>query len=372
MKHLNFLWGIGLLTILLSCSSANNSKDITPTSTEFTSGELAKLIEVVDEPCQLSYVEKDGAIATQFIKLKVKLRLRKESPELQNVDAQDIHFTKLLSVATINLIDESETKVQDLSVKSEELLKLKKFLQKEEGAEEIITFEGEFHNSKDAPTWFKETAAFIPYLTGDVIIENESNTYDLNLMGVLGGSNDAIFSYNNSTNEGKVIFTVNGVKNVRKLKMGAYDNTTNVLVMKEYFTNGDYVGDFNGIWKDGVYQGTFTNINGSSVDFVFKGATGYVDFSYNSNDDVEISLDSDSQDWDALLNSYEEYVNKYISYVKKAAKGDMDALTEYPALMNKAQELGDKMKGAKGNMSASQWERYNKITMKMAKAAQEM
>ena len=81
---------------------------------------------------------------------------------------------------------------------------------------------------------------------------------------------------------------------------------------------------------------------------------------------------SDSIDWDALLQSYEEYVDEYISFVKKAANGDMDALTEYPALMEKAQEFSVKMQNAQNDMSTSQWTRYNKITTKMLKAAQEM
>jgi deoxyadenosine/deoxycytidine kinase len=50
----------------------------------------------------------------------------------------------------------------------------------------------------------------------------------------------------------------------------------------------------------------------------------------------------------------------------------MSALSEYPALMEKAQEFSDKMKNAEGDMSASQWAKYNEITQKMLKAAQEM
>jgi len=306
MKLFNILWGIGLLVTLTSCSSSNEVKEISPTSTEFTSGELAKLIEVVDEPCQLSYAEKDGTIATQYIKLKIKLRLRKESPELKEVDAQNINFTGLLSVAIVNLVDKNETKVQDLNVKSEDMLKLKKLLQGEKGAEETITFEGEFHNSDDAPTWFKEAAAFTPYLTGDVIVENEGNMEALNLKGTLGGSDDAIFSYNNQIDEGEVVFTVNGIKNVRKLKMGTYDKNTNRLVMKEYLTNGDYAGDFDGIWKDGIYQGTFTNVKGNSVKFVFQGSASNVDLSYNNNE----------PDY-ASSNSYDEIIDRFANFVSK-------------------------------------------------------
>ena len=96
--------------------------------------------------------------------------------------------------------------------------------------------------------------------------------------------------------------------------------------------------------------------------------------SEESSDDEESisSSSSGSQDWDALLNSYEQYVDKYISYMKKAAKGDMSALAEYPALMEKAQEFSEKIENAQEDMSASQWARYLKITNKMTKAAQEM
>ena len=89
----------------------------------------------------------------------------------------------------------------------------------------------------------------------------------LNLKGQLGGSSDAVFTYDGMTDEGEVTFTVSGQNNVRKLKMGSYDKTTDKLIMKEYFTKGDYVGDFDGTWKDGVYQGVFTNTKGGKVDF---------------------------------------------------------------------------------------------------------
>lgn len=97
----------------------------------------------------------------------------------------------------------------------------------------------------------------------------------------------------------------------------------------------------------------------------------FASISDESDDDDEITS-SGSEDWDDLLESYEEYVDKYISYLKKASKGDMTALSEYPALMQKAQNFSDKMKNAESSMSASQWARYNKITMKMLEAAKEM
>ena len=92
----------------------------------------------------------------------------------------------------------------------------------------------------------------------------------------------------------------------------------------------------------------------------------------NTNDEEDAEEKKETQDWNALLNSYEQYVDKYISYMNKAAKGDMSALSEYPALMEKAQELSNQMGGAQGEMSSSQWSRYLKITTKMTEAAQKI
>lgn len=85
-------------------------------------------------------------------------------------------------------------------------------------------------------------------------------------------------------------------------------------------------------------------------------------------DEPAEEVSSSSADWDDVLDSYENYVDKYITLAKKVAAGDMSAMAEYTSLMEEAQELGDRLDGAKGEMSASQMARYNKITMKMATA----
>lgn len=58
--------------------------------------------------------------------------------------------------------------------------------------------------------------------------------------------------------------------------------------------------------------------------------------------------------------------------MKKAAKGDASAMAEYPSLMEKVQEYSNRISGAQGEMSASQWARYMKITTKMTTAVQNM
>lgn len=85
-------------------------------------------------------------------------------------------------------------------------------------------------------------------------------------------------------------------------------------------------------------------------------------------DDDDNSSSSSSNDYDAMLDSYEKYVDSYVSVMKKAAAGDMTALTEYPALFEKAEEFSDQMSSAQGSMTTAQWTRYIKITQKMMDA----
>lgn len=154
----------------------------------------------------------------------------------------------------------------------------------------------------------------------------------------------------------------------------------NTLDLNETDDNGTPTGHFKGTMSDGVFRGQFITNKGKSMPFkLTEGDPSDIEVDddsysddYDSDSDVDTSSSSGSKDWDALLDSYEKYVDKYVSYVKKAAKGDMTALAEYPSLMKKAQEFSDKLQNAEGDMSASQWTRYNNISMKMMKAAQEM
>lgn len=134
------------------------------------------------------------------------------------------------------------------------------------------------------------------------------------------------------------------------------------------------------IRKEGVY--ILVKPSWSSAKYAsYKGGTNMtvnetfdnsVDFSDDSDDDSFSSSNAGSEDWDTLLDSYESYVTQYISCVRKAASGDMEALSEYADLLQKAQELSEKMMNAQDNMSVSQWARYMEITNKMTQAATDM
>lgn len=170
-----------------------------------------------------------------------------------------------------------------------------------------------------------------------------------------------------------------------------YDNgdLTNVLLagsLRAQMKDSDKVAEItpedqeemNKIFKEGVYIVIKPNDPNAKFE-EYKGKSSSAEVVESSDDtiaedeDIAVSSSSSSsQDWDAMLDSYEEYVDNYISLLKKAANGDKSAMAEYPALMKKAQEFSNEMKNAQGSMSASQLARYTKISTKMLKAAQEM
>lgn len=78
------------------------------------------------------------------------------------------------------------------------------------------------------------------------------------------------------------------------------------------------------------------------------------------------SVSTDSEDdWDELLTKYESYVDQYLKMYKKAQAGDMDAMSEYVELMEKATDLSEELETSKGEMSADQIGRMMKIQTKM-------
>jgi len=76
-----------------------------------------------------------------------------------------------------------------------------------------------------------------------------------------------------------------------------------------------------------------------------------------------------SADWDEVLDEYEEFVDEYVKFAKKAQNGDMSAMASYASCLEKATSLSEKLDAAGDDLSARQMARYQKITLKMTKAA---
>lgn len=81
---------------------------------------------------------------------------------------------------------------------------------------------------------------------------------------------------------------------------------------------------------------------------------------------------SGSENYDKMLDDYDEYVTEYVKFYKKAMKGDQSAMSDYPAMMEKAANLQESMEKAQSNnqLSSSQIARMTKIQAKMLQAMQ--
>ncbi len=127
-------------------------------------------------------------------------------------------------------------------------------------------------------------------------------------------------------------------------------------------------------YKKALSDAESFSINGANYEVEKDYSSSY---SSSSSDDSEEASDEDSEsesassgdtDWDEVLDSYDAYVTKYIALMKKAANGDASALSEYPALMSEAEEIGKKLSSAKGDLTSEQWARYTKILTRMTSA----
>ena len=88
----------------------------------------------------------------------------------------------------------------------------------------------------------------------------------------------------------------------------------------------------------------------------------------SENTERPVSRTSSGNNWDSVLNEYENFVDQYIKLYKKAMDGDMDALTEYASYLEKINDLSEKLDAAEGTMTTNQMNRYLKITEKMTNA----
>ncbi len=75
---------------------------------------------------------------------------------------------------------------------------------------------------------------------------------------------------------------------------------------------------------------------------------------------------SQSNNWDALLDEYEDYMTQAVKMAKKAQSGDMSVMTEYASLLEKAQSLQNKLESAENDMTPAQVARLNKIATKLS------
>lgn len=73
--------------------------------------------------------------------------------------------------------------------------------------------------------------------------------------------------------------------------------------------------------------------------------------------------------WDKVLTDYESFIDSYIRAMKKAKAGDMSVMSEYPALLENAEKLGDELQENQGQLTFAQAKRFIKLQTKLVNAA---
>lgn len=152
---------------------------------------------------------------------------------------------------------------------------------------------------------------------------------------------------------------------INDLLRGEVGKTVTISFEWNYFGNKD-------IQKRIIEQTESFEITRS--DFT-DGASSYnsSDSDYSSDDfDSESVFGKSSEDWDAVLKSYENYIDQYIKLMKKAKNGDASAMTEYVEMMEKATDLSEKMESAGDDLSTSQMNKFLKLQTKLANAAMDI
>lgn len=112
----------------------------------------------------------------------------------------------------------------------------------------------------------------------------------------------------------------------------------------------------------------------SSVGFVKESSDDETDTdSDDESDDESDGTPLSEKEYNEMLDDYEGFVDEYIVFYKKALKGDMDALSSYPKLLEKAEKFDSKMDRARNNdnLTSKQISRFIEIQKKMMNAALE-
>ena len=361
MKNINaFLFAV--LALLLTACSGSGLKPVS----EKIQGPLGEYFEVVTK----DYKAKDGKVSIEI--KRIKEGLPEPWKEGMEVGYDGETCTPLFSIefqdGDGNVVGKDAADI----ISDIEELKAIAALNTDESAS--ITF--------DCP---KDAKQFKVNSTFNVKGKNGSDqegAFTTNLSGKIGPY--AIQMTLNVEADGEVTGAYYYIKNSPLLYIKG-TKSGNRITLAEFTKDGKQTGTYRGTYSGGVFKGHFSTNSGeysflltedetmetldlSAMDFDSVAALG----DEYTEDDESTYQSAGSEDWDDLLQSYEQYVNKYIVYVKKAARGDVTALAEYPRLMQKAQELGEKLDAVQGEMSASQLARYTKINMKMLKAAEEM
>ena len=369
MKRFRLVLALAAI-VLASCGG--DKKSITPVSEKIT-GPLGEFFEVVSK----DYKIVDGKAGVEI--KRTKAGFPEPWTEGMKVGYDDGCFEPTF---TIEFQDEDGTTLSkdktDIVFDREALESIAAL-----GVDESATVSFDLEK-KEGTSKFKMGSTFEVH--GEGVAQESAEEKTLSLEGSIGKYPVVMTMHIDATGN------VTGAYYYKKKGPGNYlyikgQESNGRYTINEFTKKGEQTGSYDGSFSGETFSGNFYTKSGD-YQFVLKPSDeAIIDFSdidfssfvgqyisrYAEEDDEYesgSSSTSDSNDWDALLDSYERYVDKYISCMKKAANGDMSALSEYPSLLEEAQEYSEKLQNAQGEMTSAQWNRYLKITNKLANAAQ--
>lgn len=348
---------------LVSCGE--KTKELTLTSTQFNEGSLGSLVELVDATYTLNC---KGAIQTN-----VQLRLKKAMPHFAELDLNEIDFSSRPLTLIIN--DEYGSRLEALTLDENSYEALKQLLKGREGDVAEATFSTEKNGDFDI------TKAV------SLATEEAGNVYPMvyNFKGGIGKNLIAMtlveYSYSN----------IRGAYYYKKLeRMGQQAllylkgerMNGNKVEIAEYNIDGLNTGSFVGELSTNGYEGSFVaNLRGRKYGFKLVADENMktIDFSHvNFNDFEEYEVhygavyDNYQKDVNSVLNRYEEYVNDYAAMIKKAAKGDTDALLKISELLEDAKDLQAEVGEYKEELADGVAERFESIKEKLEEAMESL
>jgi len=384
MKTLKLFLFMALASLMSSCG---NGGGVTPVS-EKIQGPLGEYFAVVNK----TYKAKDGTVNVEIKRIKAGFpEPWQEGMKVGYTEGEfEPHFTAEFQDPDGNVVSKDNT---DIVWDRDDLVAIAALLVDESAT---VSFE-----CSEEAAQFKLGSTFEVHGMKEeertLNLDGNIGPYPIMMTIHIAPNGDVTGAYFYKKHPGNYLY-VKGEKS---------DETLNLF---EFVKDGTQSGEYEGKLVNDIYRGEFKTKSGE-FDVLLKPTTEYetIDFSdidfdsfygtymsYNDEEeedaddydggydsDYESDYDSDdndyssssssgSTDWDDLLDSYECLVDKSISCAERMKAGDMSAAAEFAELSSDAQELGQKLGNAQGQMSSSQMSRYKKLLNKLSAAAAKM
>lgn len=255
---------LSLITLVITATGCGkSSKEISPTATEFSSGDLSKFIEVEDEPVTVEIKKNDEG--QKVVKMKVTLKLAREAAEFRNAEPTDIQVSDMKHALMIQLLSKDDEVLKNLSLDEDDVAEIKNLLRSSADATAQVTFTRELDDDEDTD-WFSDVESFQPSgtasvrnnskLEGNYLLKGSISRYGVTMEFTVSGSDV----------NGSYYYDRYGGQGIMKLQ-GSYDPKQKTISLNEFSETDLYTGSFNGTVQGDKFVGKWEGPDGSSYSF---------------------------------------------------------------------------------------------------------